>query len=155
MSLERLETFLDEHHTRYTTIRHSRAFTAQGVAAAAHISGRELAKTVMVRVDGKLAMAVLPAPQRVDLELLRQTAGARRVELADEGSFARCFPGCEPGAMPPFGNLYGMPVFVDRALAEDDEIAFNAGSHSELIRLSFGDFNDLVRPRLGHFAVGH
>jgi Ala-tRNA(Pro) deacylase len=155
MSLERLETFLDDHHTKYTTIRHSRAYTAQGVAAVAHIAGRELAKTVMVRLDGTLAMAVLPAPQKVDLDRLRRLAGVDEVILANEESFGDYFPDCELGAMPPFGNLFGMQVFVDRKLTEDAEIAFNAGSHSELIRLSYADFNELVKPCVGDFATGH
>jgi Ala-tRNA(Pro) deacylase len=148
MPLKRLLEFLDNHGVKYVTIRHSPAFTAQEVAQSAHIRGQELAKTVMVKIDGAMAMAVLPASQKVDLELLREAAGAKKVELAREAEFQARFPGCEPGAMPPFGNLYEMAVYVADALTEDREIAFNAGSHTELIRTAYEDFERLVRPRV-------
>jgi len=142
----KLKQFLDENQVRYVSIRHSPAFTAQETAASAHIPGRELAKTVMVKIDGKMAMAVLAAPKRLDLELLRRTAGAKKVSLADEKEFAGAFPDCEPGAMPPFGNLYGLDVYVDESLREDEQIAFNAGSHSELIQMDYREFERLVQP---------
>jgi Ala-tRNA(Pro) deacylase len=142
----RLKEFLDKEHVKYVSIDHSPAFTAQEIAAAAHIPGKELAKTVIVKVDGKLAMFVLPASEQVRLANLRETLGAQKVELADEDEFKKAFPDCETGAMPPFGNLYGMDVFVSQALREDDEIAFNAGSHSELIRLTYADYERLVHP---------
>ena len=142
----RLKTFLDKEHVKYVSIGHSPAFTAQEIAATAHIPGKELAKTVIVKVDGELAMVVLPASEKIRMELLRKTLGARQVELADEDEFKNAFPDCETGAMPPFGNLYGMNVFVSQALREDDEIAFNAGSHSELIRLPYADYERLVHP---------
>ena len=142
----RLKTFLDKEHVKYVSIGHSPAFTAQEVAATAHIPGKELAKTVIVKVDGELAMVVLPASEKIRMELLRKTLGAQKVELADEDEFKKAFPDCETGAMPPFGNLYGMNVFVSQALREDDEIAFNAGSHSELIRLPYADYERLVHP---------
>ena len=146
MSETRLREFLDKEHVKYVTIGHSRAFTAQEVAATAHIPGKELAKTVIVKVDGKLAMIVLPASEHVRLERLRETLGVKKVELAEEDEFKKAFPDCETGAMPPFGNLYGMNVFVSPALREDDQIAFNAGTHSELIRLPYADFERLVHP---------
>lgn len=142
----RLRDFLDKEHVKYVSIGHSPAFTAQEVAATAHIPGKELAKTVIVKVDGELAMVVLPAAEQVRMEKLRKTLGARHVELADEDEFKKAFPDCETGAMPPFGNLYGMNVFVSQALREDDEIAFSAGSHSELIRLPYADYERLVHP---------
>jgi Ala-tRNA(Pro) deacylase len=107
-----------------------------------------MAKTVIVKVDGRMAMAVLPASERVDLETLRAATGAARVSLATEQEFRTLFPDCEPGAMPPFGNLYGMDVFVAPHLADDPEIAFNAGTHTELIRLPFHDFARLVQPKI-------
>lgn len=133
-------------------ISHSRAYTAQGIAALTHISGKELAKTVIMKVDDTLAMAVLPASYNVDLSLLKAAAGAKTVALAGETEFKDQFPGCETGAMPPFGNLYGMPVLAEECLAKDKEIAFNAGTHSELIRLSWEDFVRLVRPRVLKFS---
>lgn len=142
----RLKEFLDKEHIKYVSIDHSPAFTAQEIAAAAHIPGKELAKTVIVKVDGELAMIVVPASEQVRLATLQQTLGAKHVELADEDEFRKAFPDCETGAMPPFGNLYGMKVFVSQALREDDEIAFNAGSHSELIRLTYADYERLVHP---------
>ena len=142
----RLRNFLDKEHVKYVSIGHSPAFTAQEIAATAHIPGKELAKTVIVKVDGELAMVVLPAAELVRLEQLRKTLGAQHVELADEDEFKKAFPDCETGAMPPFGNLYGMNVFVSQALREDDEIAFSAGSHSELIRLPYADYERLVHP---------
>jgi Ala-tRNA(Pro) deacylase len=142
----RLKDFLDKEHVKYVTIGHSPAFTAQEVAAEAHVPGKELAKTVIVKVDGELAMIVVPASEQVHLDSLQHNLGAHTVELADEDEFREAFPDCETGAMPPFGNLYGMPVFVSQVLREDDEIAFNAGSHSELIRLPYAEYERLVHP---------
>lgn len=143
-----LKEFLDREQVRYVTIVHSKAFTAQEIAASAHIPGREVAKTVIVKLDGRMAMAVLPADHRLNFGELRKTAHAQRAELASEPDFKDLFPECEAGAMPPFGNLYGMPVFVEEGLAKDREIAFNAGSHTELIRLAYSDFERLVHPKL-------
>ena len=154
MPISKLKEFLDSEHIQYVVISHSPAFTAQQIAASAHVKGRELAKTVMVKIDGHLAMAVLPASQKVDLERLRETAGADQVELASEREFRDYFPDCDLGAMPPFGNLYGLEVYVADGLTEDDEIAFNAGSFTELVRMSYGDFERLVQPTVLRFAVG-
>ena len=146
MPVERLRTFLEENHVKFVTISHSPAFTAQEIAASAHVPGKELAKTVMVKLDGRMAMAVLPAPDRVSANRLREATGARDVELASEKEFADMFPSCEVGAMPPFGNLWGMDVFADAHLREDEVIMFNAGSHTELVRVSYSDFERLVHP---------
>ena len=153
MPVQRLKEFLDENRVKYVTVSHSLAYTAQEVAASAHVKGRELAKTVMVKVDGKMAMAVLPASYQVDLVLLMDAIEADRVELADEEEFKGLFPRCDVGAMPPFGNLYGMDVYVSEELAEDEEIAFNAGSHTELVKLRYADFARLVKPQLMEFAA--
>ena len=147
MPVKTLKDFLDKNGVKYVSVTHSPAFTAQEIAAAAHIPGKELAKTVMVKLDGKMAMAILPASFRVDFGLLKKAASAKKAELATEEEFKDSFPECELGAMPPFGNLYGMPVYVSEALAEDEEIAFNAGSHIELLRLSYRDFERLVQPK--------
>ena len=146
MPVEKLKQFLDERGARYITISHSKAYTAQEVAASAHIPGKEVAKTVMVKIDGDMAMAVLPASYSVDFELLRKATGASTVELATEDEFKSLFPDCEVGAMPPFGSLYGMQTFMAASLAEDEEIAFNAGSHTELIKMPFATFFRLEDP---------
>ena len=154
MPAQKLKDFLDRHNIKYVTISHSLAYTAQEVAASAHIAGKELAKTVMVKIDGKMAMAVLPASYKVNLELLKTAAGASKVELANEQEFRDMFPESEVGAMPPFGNLYSMEVFVDESLSEDEEIAFNDGSHTELLKLAYRDFERLVKPKAAKFTGG-
>jgi Ala-tRNA(Pro) deacylase len=146
MPLKRLRDFLDSQHIAYISISHSVAYTAQGVAAVTHIPGKELAKTVIVNLDGSPVMAVVPAQSHVDLRLLREAAGAKQADLETEPEFKGKFPDCETGAMPPFGNLYGMKVFVDVRLTLDKEIAFNAGSHREIIRMSWKDYVALVKP---------
>lgn len=148
MPVTRVKEFLDQHNVKYVVISHSPAITAQEIAASAHIPGKELAKTVMVKIDGTMAMAVLPASHQVDFDLLKAATGAAEVELATEQDFRGTFPGCELGAMPPFGNLYDMQVIVSQTLSEDEEIAFNAGSHTELIRLGYADFQRLVQPKV-------
>ena len=153
MPARKLKEFLDRYHTKYVSISHSPAYTAQEIAALAHIPGREMAKTVMVKLDGQMAMAVLPASSRLDLALLKEACGARQVELATESEFKNLFPDCEIGAMPPFGNLYGMPVYVAQKLSDDRDIAFTAGTHSELIRMDYGDFERLVQPRVVPVSV--
>jgi len=152
MPVKKLKDFLDNQNIKYVTITHSPTYTAQEIAASAHIPGKVMAKTVMVKIDGKMAMAVLPASCKVDFDLLKKAAGASTVGLASEQEFKNLFPECEIGAMPPFGNLYGMEVFVADALAEDEEIAFNAGSHTELVRLAYKDFERLVKPRIVKFS---
>lgn len=153
MPTQKLKTFLDSHRVPYLTIHHSMAFTAQQIAASAHISGKEIAKTVMIKVDGKMAMAVLPASFQVDFDLLKRTTGASKVELADEREFKDRFPECEIGAMPPFGNLYDMDVFVAESLTKQEEIAFNAGSHTELIQMGYKDYERLVKPNILKFSA--
>lgn len=155
MPVSRLKEFLDSHRVKYVSISHSPAFTAQGIAASAHVPGKELAKSVVVKLDGEVAIAVLPAPYKVDFEMLKELAGVAKVELATEEEFENMFPGCEVGAMPPFGNLYGMKVFASETLAEDEEIAFNACSHTELIKLSYADFARLAAPIVGRFSFHH
>jgi Ala-tRNA(Pro) deacylase len=154
VTLTKLREFFDSFQVKYVVISHSLAYTAQGIAALTHIPGKELAKTVIVKLDGRLAMAVLPASMHVDLAQLKAAAGAQEVELAAEAEFKDRFPDCETGAMPPFGNLYGMAVFVDESLGRDKEIAFNAGSHRELVRLAYEDYARLVLPKVAKFGAG-
>jgi Ala-tRNA(Pro) deacylase len=146
MQLSKLREFLDSRHIKYLVISHSLAYTAQGIAALTHLSGKKLAKTVIVKIDGILAMAVVPAPAHVDLDSLRALTGARVVELATEREFKDAFPDCETGAMPPFGNLYDMCVYADQSLAEYEDITFTAGTHREVVRMSWDDMERLVNP---------
>jgi len=152
MPIKKLKTFLDEYGVKYVSIQHSPAYTAAEVAESAHIPGLELAKTVMVWINDKMAMAVVPASYRIDFAKMAEVAGAVEVQLASEDEFKELFPTCDTGAMPPFGNLYGMKVFVERALTEDFEIAFSAGSHAEVIRLAYADYERLVEPDVGSFS---
>ena len=152
MPVRKLKEFLDSNDVKYTTIGHSIAFTAQEIAARTHIHGKELAKTVIVKTGEKTLMAVLPASYRIDLNLLSQVV-ASPVQIALEEDFQNKFPNCELGAMPPFGNLYDMEIFVDESLAEDEEIAFNAGTHNELVRMAYRDFERLAKPTKASFAM--
>lgn len=153
MPVRKLRDFLDGEGVKYVTVSHSVAYTAQEIAARAHVRGKNLAKSVMVKLDGKVAMAVLPATFKIDFDLLKEASGASEVELASEKEFKDLFPDCELGAMPPFGNLYGFDVYVAKTLAEDDEIAFNAGSHTELMKLPYADFERLVQPKVVRISL--
>ncbi|MBV9575933.1 MAG: YbaK/EbsC family protein [Gammaproteobacteria bacterium] len=151
MPVKQLKEFLDSHQVNYISMNHSPAFTSQEVAAAAHISGKQFAKTVIVKLDGRMAMVVLPANDLINFAKLREIAGITKVDLASEVEFKDKFAGCEVGAMPPFGNLYDMPVFLSNHLEHQDHILFNAGSHSELIELAFHDYERLVKPKVVSF----
>lgn len=153
MPSKKLKAFLDENKVKYISIQHSSAYTAQEIAAIAHIPGKDLAKTVIIKIDGKMAMAVLPASYKVSFDNLKSALGVNEVRLAYEQEFMDKFPDCEVGAMPPFGNIYGMDVYVAESLAEDEEIAFNACNHTELIKMSFSDFEKLVKPKRIKFSV--
>jgi Ala-tRNA(Pro) deacylase len=153
MPVVKLKEFLDQNRVKYVSLRHSTAYTAQEIAASAHVKGRNMAKTVVVKLGGKLALAVLPAKYHVSLEKLKAAAGAGSAELATEEEFIKSFPGCETGAMPPFGNLYGLPVYVDEALTRDEQIDFNACSHTELLQMAYADFERLVKPKVASFSV--
>ena len=146
MPVKKLEEFLDSKQVKYITINHSPAYTAREVAASAFVPRREFAKAAIVKLDGDMAIAVVPASRHVDLGKLASEAGAGEALLASEEEFRDRFPGCEVGAMPPFGNLYGMKTYVDTLLEEDDEIVFNAGTHTQVVRLSYADYSTLVQP---------
>ena len=148
----KLTEFLDKHKTKHEVITHSLAYTAQEIAASAHIPGKNLAKTVIVTIDGNITMAVLPASYRIDFKLLKKAIGASKLELLKEEEFKDMFPDCDVGAMPPFGNLYDMEVLVAESLAEEDEIAFNAGCHTELIKMAYKDYESLVKPKVMKFS---
>ncbi len=154
MPAAKLKEFLNKENVKFVSITHSVAYTAQEIAWITHTPGKELAKTVMVKIDDALAMAVLPASFHVDLSRLKAVAGAGTIAVATEREFRSQFPDCETGAMPPFGNLYNMTVYADESLAADKEIAFNAGTHRELIRIAYDDFNRLVQPIVCKLAAG-
>ncbi|MBM4170411.1 MAG: YbaK/EbsC family protein [Ignavibacteria bacterium] len=152
MPSKKLKEFLDQNKVKYVTIKHSLAYTSQEIAASAHIRGKDLAKTVVVKVDGKMVLCVLPASYKIDFEKLKELLKADNVRLANEMEFKDKFPECEVGAMPPFGNLYGLDVYSAESLADDEEIAFNAGTHTELIQMSYKDYIKLVNPKLMKFS---
>ena len=152
MPARALKAFLDENGVDYETLPHEATYTAQEAAAATHVPGKEVAKTVIVKVEGEMAMAVVRATDRVSVARLEEVTGGE-VELAEEEEFRTRFPGVDPGAMPPFGNLYEMEVFVDQALRQDETIAFNAGSHTEMVRLAYADFERLVEPVVAEISV--
>ncbi len=153
MPVARLTSFLNDNNIEYAIINHSPAYTAREIGATTHVLRREVAKTVIVKLGDDMAMAVLPASRRIDLGHLAEAAGITQVTLADESEFEDVFPNCEVGAMPPFGNLYGMHVYVDEMLTEDDDIVFNACSHSQAIQMSYDDYARLVEPCVAQFAV--
>ena len=146
--LKTLTDYLDSHNIRYLTMHHSIAYTAQEIAGSVHIHGREFAKSVIAKLDDEMVIAVLPATEKLDMELLAGATDARKVELAAEHEFEGRFPKCETGAMPPFGNLFDMDVYLDEEMTSNDRISFNAGSHTELIQMSMKDFIDLVKPKV-------
>jgi Ala-tRNA(Pro) deacylase len=153
MLVANIRDYLNERHARYITLSHSPAYTARETAASMHIPGRMIAKTVMVRLDGEMAMVVLPADRRIDLERLRNAAGAHAVRLASEEEFEGIFPECEVGAMPPLGDLYGLKVYSAPELTEADEIIFNAGTHTDAIKLPYAEFKRLARPTVADLCV--
>lgn len=146
MPTKQLQEFLDSQKVKYVSMTHSPAFTSQEIAAVAHVPGKQLAKIVIVKMDGKLAMIVLPANDHVNFSRFRDAAKCKEVDLAAESEFKEKFSGCEVGAMPPFGNLYNMPVFISGELSQQSNIVFNAGSHSELMQMAYKDFERLVHP---------
>ncbi len=150
--MRRLKEMLDEARVSYEVYNHALAYTAQEIAAKQHVSGNELAKVVMLKVDGALIMSVLMGTQKVSLSTVKQSLGANEVRLATEDEFISRFPDCEIGAMPPFGNLFGLPVYVDPALEQDEFIFFNAGNHVQTIRLRYKDFERIVQPRVVRLA---
>jgi Ala-tRNA(Pro) deacylase len=152
MPSKKLKEYLDSNKILYVSITHSPAYTAQAVAESVHIPGKEMAKTVIVKIDGIIAMAVLPAKDKINFEKLRDGLKTKEVTFPLEKDFKDRFTDCELGAMPPFGNLYNMKVIVSRTLAEDDIIAFNACSHTEVVKMHFKDFERLVNPTIVDFT---
>jgi Ala-tRNA(Pro) deacylase len=154
MAHTKVQELLRHEEVPYKSIWHPIAYSAQKTAAFAHVSGKEFAKPVMMKVDGRLCMVVVPGSMQVDIDKLREATGARDVRLANESEFKHMFPDCEVGAMPPFGHLYGLQTFVAEKLTHDELIAFNAGTHNELIEITFRDFERLEHPRVVKVARG-
>jgi Ala-tRNA(Pro) deacylase len=148
-----LRSFLDAKHTPYQVLPHATTYTAMEAAQALHVPGKELAKVVIIKTDDRYCMAVLPAPYRVNMAALADGMGAQQAELATETEIRRLFPDCEVGAMPPFGNLYGLPVCVDRSLTEDIQIVFDGGNHQEAVKMTYHDFEDAVHPKVLNFRM--
>jgi Ala-tRNA(Pro) deacylase len=153
MPAKRLREFLDEQHVKYLSIQHSPAYTAQEVAQSVHVSGREMAKSIILVVDGQMVMAVLPASRKILLHELEEELATEDIRFATEEEFKERFPDCETGAMPPFGNLYGLPVYVAPGLPFGGDITFNAGTHTEVIRMAYRDFENIVHPRHASFST--
>lgn len=151
--LARLRELLESHRVPYSVHSHPEAYTAMEIAALQHVKGRQLAKSVMVKADGRLVMLVLPSDHRVDFGKVRATLGVKEARLAEEAEFRDVFPGCDVGAMPPFGTLFELPVYADRSLEKDEEIVFAAGSHTLTAKLALRHYLALVRPVMADFAT--
>ena len=149
---ERLEQYLRENGAGFEVMTHSQAFTMQEVAAALHVPGKQVAKVVIVRADDDTAMLVLSAPSRLNTAKARDLLQVRKVRIAKEDEFSDLFPDCATGAMPPFGNLYDLPVYVDQSLAAEPNIVFRIGTHRETMKVAYADFSRLAQPTVGEFA---
>ena len=147
-----LDEFLTKNRVPYTTFRHAPAFTAMHAAAISHVPGRSWAKTIVCVADGEVVLAVVPAHYTIEFDKLRALTGAAALRLATEREIAKLYPDCEEGAMPPFGDLYLQRVFVEAYFVGDPEMVFNAGTHTDCIRMHYGDFVDIARPVVGRFS---
>ncbi len=150
--LQRVTSYLDEHKIPFEAIHHRRDYSAQKTAADTHTPGKAFAKTVILFVDNKFCMFVLPASRKVDLEKVKRELGAKDVRLATESEFSGICTSCEVGAMPPFGMLYDLPVYVSHLLLEDHLITFNAGTHEDVMRMRYSDYEKLARPVILNFT---
>jgi len=148
----RLIECLNENKVRYDVLQHPQAVSAQRIAQAEHVKGRHHAKVVIVKSGEEHLMMVLPADHHIDLEKI-ETAVGKSVSLDREQEFKSLFPDCVTGAMPPFGNLYGLPTYVDQSLAEQDYIVFEAGTHTDAIKMSYRDYEKIVKPKVNDLAI--
>jgi len=142
--LEHIVELLRDAAVPYEVIHHGTDYTAQRTAQDTHTPGRQFAKTVLLKIDGTFALAILPAPRVVDLEVIQQALGASEVRLASEPEIAERFPECEVGALPPFGPLFDVAVFVNLDLHDDELVTFTAGTHQDSIRMRCGDLKRLA-----------
>jgi len=152
MIAQRIREYLDSEKVSYEWLPHGQAFQAQEVAQTLHVTGKHFAKAVVVHSNGKLIMAVLPASRRLDMHELKEALEVKQLEMASESELARLCSGCELGAFPPFGSLYGMDTWVDRSLGDSDEIIFNAGTHTDAVRMKYSDYAKVAQPHTGKFA---
>lgn len=150
---DKLEKYFHDNGVKFQAMTHATAYTAQDVAAAQKVKGKQVAKVVMVLANAKSVMLVLPASYRIDFAKLKGVLAAKEARLAKEEEFSMLFPDCDPGAMPPFGNLYNVPVYVDKSLTEDPEIVFNAGSHRDTMKIAYRDYARLAQPNVADFAT--
>ena len=148
----KLKTYLDKNKVKYSTLKHKEAFTAQEIAAAGHIPGKQVVKSVLIKADDKYILAVLPAIHLVDFSSLKKALKAKKVSLATENEISKVVPDFEIGAMPPFGSMFDLPVYADSILKEDKEIVFNAGTHKDMVKMKYKDFEKLAKPALGEFG---
>jgi Ala-tRNA(Pro) deacylase len=149
--LQRLQEYLDANHVPYEVLGHEKAYTAPEIAHTLHVSGKLLAKVVMIKADERFVMAVLPSNWKIDFNRLKEVLGSSQVRLAAEDEFKGLFPDCKIGTMPPFGNLYGIEVYVDQFLTEDEAIVFQAGTDDGAVKLGYEDFANLVHPKVAEF----
>jgi len=149
---QRIRDYLDSQGVSYETLHHSQAFTAQEVAHSLHVSGKKCVKAVVAEGDNKTVILVMPASHRLNFQELKSALKANRLEMLVESELVGLFPDCDLGAVPPFGNLYGIDVWVDRAVASTEKILFCAGTHEDCIRMRYADFARLTRPFVGHFS---
>lgn len=147
-----LKEYLNKNKIKYEAKKHAEVYTAQEIAHAQHVPGKFLAKSVVVKVDDKMVIFVMPSNLLIDMPRLKKLTGAKVLRLATEEEFGNLFPGCEIGAMPPFGNLYNVPVCVDKSLTADEFIVFNAGTHKDTVKIKYKDFEKLVKPKVAEFA---
>lgn len=147
-----LQRYLNNNGIQYRIIEHDPAFSAHGVSVTAHVPEKEIAKTVIIQIDGRFWMAVLRGDNKINLHKIKQSFGAKHVHLAHEEDLSTLFPDCQLGTMPPFGNLYGVPVLVDQSLAGDEDICFNACCYTKVVRMKFDDFKKLSNPLVGEYA---
>lgn len=147
-----LQSFLDQIGINYRVSRHPTTYTAQDLASAEHVPGRQVIKPVIVKADGHFVMCALPACHRIDLEALKQQLQATDVQLADEGKLPELFPDCELGAEPPIGRLYGMPTIMDESVLSDNRVMFQAGTHSDAVEMSLADYRRACQPEMGYFG---
>jgi len=151
--VSKLKKYLDQNQAAYLVLKHPPAYTAEETALSAYLPGRDVAKTVIARMDGTIVMVVIPASRKINFDVLRDITGARNIGLVAEAELENLFPDCQIGAMPPFGNLYFLNVYIDKSLTEQDVIIFNAGNHRELIEMRYEDFQRLAHPYVINFTA--
>jgi Ala-tRNA(Pro) deacylase len=147
-----LREYLDEQGVQYKLSHHPPVYSAQELAAVEHLPGMQVIKPVVVRADGEYVMCVLPASYRLDMSELRNQLHADDVKIAEEQALQRLFPGCELGAEPPIGRLFGIPTVMDESLTRDDVVTFQAGTHQDAVTMSLAEYRRVAQPEMAHFG---